>query len=156
MNPSANTPKPITILLADDSDDDRFLAREALQESRVRNELREVTDGEQLMDYLHRTGAYSDPSSSPRPGIILLDLNMPLKSGHECLVEIKADPLLRRIPIVVLTTSQAEADIVKSYDLGVSSFISKPVTFEGLVEVMRSIGSYWIDICAVPPIPDHQ
>lgn len=146
--------KLITILIADDNEDDRLMAREALVESRVRNELREVEDGEELMDYLHRRGRYARPEDSPRPGLILLDLNMPRKNGHEALQEIRQHPIFRRIPVVVLTTSQAEADIVRSYDLGVSSFITKPVTFEGLVQVMRAFGQYWIEICAIPPIPE--
>lgn len=141
---------PIVILLADDSEDDRIMTREALQESFVINQLREVEDGEELMEYLQRRGAYTDPGDSPRPGLILLDLNMPRKNGMEALQEIKADPLLRRIPVVVLTTSQAEADIVLSYELGVSSFISKPVSFLALVETMRAFGKYWIEIVAIP------
>ncbi len=144
-------PKPVTILMADDSSDDRFLAREALRESLVVNDLREVEDGEELMDYLHRRGEYSNPESSPRPGLILLDLNMPRKSGREALEEIKEDENLRRIPIVVLTTSEDEADIIASYDLGVSSFITKPVTFERLVEIMKAFGKYWIEIVSIPP-----
>jgi CheY-like chemotaxis protein len=143
--------KPVTILMADDSSDDRFLAREALRESLVVNDLREVEDGEELMDYLYRRGEYSDPESSPRPGLILLDLNMPRKSGREALEEIKSDENLRRIPVVVLTTSEDEADIIASYDLGVSSFITKPVTFERLVEIMKAFGKYWIEIVAIPP-----
>ena len=147
-----NTPtKPITILMADDSEDDRMMTREALQDSFVINDLREVEDGEELMDYLQRRGTYADPESSPRPGLILLDLNMPRKSGQEALAEIKADPQLRRIPIIVLTTSDAEHDILRSYDLGVSSFITKPVTFDGLVEIMKAFGKYWIEIVAIPP-----
>lgn len=142
--------KPITILMADDSEDDRFLAREALKESRVLNDLREVEDGEELMQYLHRLGDFTDPDSSPRPGLILLDLNMPRKNGREALQEIKADARLRRIPVVVLTTSEDEADVIQSYDLGVSSFITKPVSFEALVEVMKTIGKYWIEIVSVP------
>ena len=144
-------PKPVTILMADDSSDDRFLAREALRESLVVNDLREVEDGEELMDYLCRRGVYADPASSPRPGLILLDLNMPRKSGREALEEIKEDENLRRIPIVVLTTSEDEADIIASYDLGVSSFITKPVTFERLVEIMKAFGKYWIEIVSIPP-----
>ena len=155
MNEMRKSLKPITILLADDSEDDRLMTREALDESFVLNELREVEDGEELMDYLQRRGAYANHASSPRPGLILLDLNMPRKSGHEALAEIRADPLLRRIPVVILTTSQAEVDIVRSYDLGVSSFISKPVTFDGLVDVMKTFGKYWIEICAIPPITEE-
>ena len=142
--------KPIIILLADDSEDDRTLTREALRESFVINELREVEDGEELMDYLHRRGEYSKPRSSPRPGLILLDLHMPRKSGQEALQEIKADALLRRIPVVVLTTSQEEEDICRSYDMGANSFITKPMTFGGLVEVMKTFGKYWIEFVAIP------
>lgn len=155
MNETRKSLKPITILLADDSEDDRLMTRDALDEGFVLNELREVEDGEELMEYLQRRGAYTDRESSPRPGLILLDLNMPRKSGHEALAEIRADPVLRRIPVVVLTTSQAEVDIVRSYDLGVSSFISKPVTFDGLVDVMKTFGKYWIEICAIPPIAEE-
>jgi len=144
--------KLVTILLADDSEDDRLMTRDALNESFVLNDLREVEDGEQLMDYLHRRGQYTDPSTSPRPGLILLDLNMPRKSGQEALAEIKRDPLLRRIPVIVLTTSEADEDIVRSYELGVSSFITKPVTFHGLVEVMKAFGKYWIEIVAIPSV----
>jgi CheY-like chemotaxis protein len=145
-----NRAKPITILLADDDPDDRMLAREALKESRLANTLYTVEDGEQLLDYLCRRGRYSDPSSSPRPGLILLDLNMPRKDGREVLREIKSDPNLRRIPVLVLTTSKAEEDIYKTYDLGANSFITKPVTFEALVNVMRSIGQYWFNIVELP------
>jgi CheY-like chemotaxis protein len=142
--------KPITILMADDSEDDRFLAREALKVSRVLNDLHEVEDGEELMDYLKHRGRYTDPATSPRPGFILLDLNMPRKSGGEALEEIKADASLKRIPIVVLTTSDDEADVIQSYNLGVSSFITKPVSFEALVEVMKTVGKYWIEIVSLP------
>jgi CheY-like chemotaxis protein len=151
MNELKDTPKPITILLADDSEDDRFLTREALAESLVVNRLHEVEDGEELMDYLQRRGKYADVNASPRPGLILLDLNMPRKSGREALEEIKNDPALRRIPVIVLTTSNDEADVINSYDLGVSSFITKPVTFEALVEIMKAFGKYWIEIVAIPP-----
>ena len=119
--------EPIIILLADDDEEDRMLTRDALHESRLANQLRFVENGEELMDYLKRRGAWSDPSSSPRPGLILLDLNMPKKDGREALKEIKADPDLRRIPIVVLTTSKEEEDIYRTYDLGANSFITKRV-----------------------------
>jgi CheY-like chemotaxis protein len=150
--PTPPTPKakPITILLADDDADDRVLTRDALAESRLVNELRCVEDGEELMDYLHRRGRFTEPDASPRPGLILLDLNMPRKDGREALREIKSDPGLRHIPVVVLTTSQAEEDIYRSYDLGVNSFITKPVTFDGLVQVMRALGKYWFEIVELP------
>lgn len=144
-------PRPIVILLADDDEEDRMLAAGALEESRVVNDLRFVEDGEELLDYLYHRGAYAEPGSAPTPGLILLDLNMPRKDGREALREIKADPELRRIPVVVLTTSKAEEDIYRTYDLGANSFITKPVSFEGLVAVMRDIGRYWIEIVELPP-----
>lgn len=150
------TLKPITILLADDSEDDRLLTRMALEESLVANDLRMVEDGEELMAYLKREGQYADPKNSPTPGLILLDLNMPRKDGREALQEIKADPRLRRIPIVALTTSEDEDDIIRSYDLGVSSFITKPVSFGALVEVMKGFGRYWIEIVSIPPLHDEE
>src|SRR6476619_5289864 len=142
--------QPIVILMADDDADDRMLAKEALEESRVINDLRFVEDGEALMDYLRRCGKYADVDASPRPGLILLDLNMPKKDGREALKEIKDDPELRRIPIVVMTTSQAEEDIFRSYDLGASSFITKPVTFDRLVELMKTLGNYWVEFVQLP------
>ncbi len=140
---------PFTILLADDDEEDRELARDALQESRLANEMKFVCDGQDLLDYLRHAGRWSE-TESPRPGIILLDLNMPKKDGREALQEIKADDSLRRIPIVVLTTSKDEADILATYDLGVSSFITKPVTFAGLVDVMRTWTQYWFEIVELP------
>ncbi len=141
----------VTILMADDDEDDCLLAREALAESRLAfSVLHFVPDGEQLMDYLYHRGKYSDFDLSPRPGLILLDLNMPKKDGREALKQIKADANLRRIPIVVLTTSKANEDICRSYDLGANSFITKPVTFSGLVEVMKTIGRYWFEIVELP------
>jgi CheY-like chemotaxis protein len=145
------TGKPITILLADDDDEDRELARDAMQDSRLANEMQFAVDGQDLMDYLRREGKYADPSvHAPRPGIILLDLNMPKKDGREALAEIKADPELRQIPVVVLTTSKDEEDLLRSYDLGANSFITKPVTFAGLVEVMRTWTRYWFEIVDLP------
>ena len=143
----AKVGQPIIILLADDDPDDRMLTKEALEESRVLNDLRFVEDGEELMDFLKRRGNYAD---APRPGLILLDLNMPRKDGREALKEIKSDPELRRIPVVVMTTSQAEEDIFRSYDLGASSFITKPVTFDRLVELMRTLGQYWVEFVELP------
>jgi two-component system response regulator len=133
--------------MADDDADDRMLARDALRKSRVLNELVCVEDGEQLLAYLRREPPFGD---AERPGLILLDLNMPKKDGLEALEEIKADPSLRRIPIVVLTTSKAEEDLLRSYDLGAASFITKPVTFEGLVELMKTLGRYWIELVELP------
>lgn len=142
--------KPITILLADDDEDDRMMAKEALEESKLANDFHTVNDGEELLDYLYRRGRFTDPVTSPRPGLILLDLNMPKKDGREALGEIKADPELRQIPIVVLTTSKAEEDIFRTYDLGVNSFITKPVSFDGLVQVMKSLAHYWFTIVKLP------
>lgn len=144
------SPKPIVILLADDDEEDRMLASQALEESRVINDLRFVEDGDELLDYLYRRGRYEDPQSSPRPGLILLDLNMPRRDGREALREIKADAELRRIPVIVLTTSKAEEDIYRTYDLGANSFITKPVQFESLVSIMKEIGRYWIEIVELP------
>jgi len=140
----------IIILMADDDADDRMMANDAFEENRLGNELRFVEDGEELMDYLLRRGKYVDPESSPRPGIILLDLNMPRMDGREALKIIKSDPDLHSIPIIVLTTSSAEEDIIRTYDLGVNSFITKPVTFEGLVDVIKKTGWYWLQIVELP------
>ena len=142
--------KPIVILLADDDEEDRMLACDALAESRLSNEISCVTDGEDLMDYLHHRGKYAAPALAPRPGIILLDLNMPRKDGREALREIKSDPNLRQIPVVVLTTSKADQDINGSYDAGASSYISKAVTFEELIDVMTVLGRYWFEIVELP------
>ena len=143
--------KPITILMADDDEDDRLLTEEAFTESHLANDLHFVKDGEELMQYLLRQGEYTDPKTSPRPGIILLDLNMPRKDGREALEEIKSNPDLCRIPVIILTTSKAEEDIVRSYDLGANSFIAKPVTFRRLVEVLKTVGNYWFHIVQLPP-----
>jgi CheY-like chemotaxis protein len=142
--------RPITILLADDDEDDRLMTRDALRDARLHNPLRTVIDGVELMEYLRREGEYADPKESPRPGMILLDLNMPRMDGREALREIKGDPGLRSIPVVVLTTSKAEEDIYRTYDLGVNSFITKPVQFESLVEVMKTLGKYWFEIVELP------
>lgn len=114
------------------------------------NDLRVVEDGVELMDYLKRREPFADPDSAPRPDIILLDLNMPRKSGREALREIKADPELRDIPVIVLTTSKAHEDIARSYAEGAASFITKPVTFESMCEVMKTLGEYWFQIVRLP------
>jgi CheY-like chemotaxis protein len=147
---------PITILLADDDEEDRLMAQEALQHSRLGNDLRFALDGEELMDYLLRRGRYADPADAPMPGLILLDLNMPRKDGREALAEIKANPHLRNIPIIVLTTSSAEEDVFRTYDLGVSSYITKPVTFDGLVEAMKVLTEYWFEIVKLPGRPSAR
>lgn len=143
--------RPVVILMADDDADDRELTREAFQQSRLANDLRFVEDGEELMDYLYRRGKYADPATSPRPSILLLDLNMPRKDGREALREIKADPAFRGIRVVVMTTSKAEEDIIRTYDLTATSYITKPVTFDGLVEVINALGRYWLEIVELPP-----
>ena len=140
----------ITIVMAEDDADDKLLAIEALEEARLANDLHCVENGEELMDYLYRVGKYEGRPGPHHPGIILLDLNMPKKDGREALKEIKSDPELRHIPIVVLTTSQAEEDIYRSYKLGCNSYITKPVTFEGLVKIMKDLGTYWFEIVALP------
>ena len=146
--------RSVVILMADDDEEDRELTRDALQSSHLANEMRFVVDGQDLMDYLRHEGRYAqDPSSAPRPGIILLDLNMPKKDGREALAEMKSDESVRSIPVVVLTTSKDEEDIFKTYDLGVSSFITKPVTFGGLVEVMRTWQRYWFELVELPEPP---
>ncbi len=142
--------KPITILMADDDADDREMTKEAFTESHLLNDLRFVEDGVELLDYLQRRGKYTDPATSPRPGLILLDLNMPKKDGREALREIKADPRLKSIRIVILTTSKAEEDIFRTYDLSAASYITKPVTFSGLTEVVKTLGKYWLEIVELP------
>ncbi len=138
------------ILMADDDADDRLMAEKAFLEAKLENGLRFVEDGEELMDYLLHRGKYTNSTQHPLPGLILLDLNMPRKDGREALKEIKAHPQLHRIPVVILTTSKAETDILRSYDLGVNSFITKPVTFQGLVEAMRVMKQYWFQLVKLP------
>lgn len=141
--------KEIVILMADDDDDDFLLTRKALKESKLLNTLIRVKDGEELLDYLKRRGPYAGKETA-RPGVILLDLNMPRKDGREALKEIKSDEQLNDIPVVVFTTSKAEEDVYRSYQLGVNSFITKPVTFEGLISVMKTLGEYWFEIVELP------
>ena len=142
---------PIRILVAEDDADDRLMIKDAFEESRLGNPVDFVEDGIQLMDYLQRGGEYAYLHDHPYPGFILLDLNMPRKDGRTALREIKASPILQRIPVVILTTSKAEEDIVRTYNLGVNSFICKPVTFDSLVEIVKTVGRYWIEIVALPP-----
>jgi CheY-like chemotaxis protein len=148
---SVSKAMPITILMADDDPDDRQLTKEALEEGRLINDIRFVENGEEMMEYLRRTGRYAPPAESPRPGLILLDLNMPRKDGRTVLKEIKSDPALRTIPVVVLTTSKADEDVYRSYDLGVNSYIVKPVTFEALVDILVTLEKYWFEIVELPP-----
>lgn len=141
---------PITILMADDDADDRQLTSEALEDARLINDIRFVENGEELLEYLRRQGKYAPPAEAPRPGIILLDLNMPRKDGRTVLKEIKQDPDLRTIPVVVLTTSKSDEDVYRSYDLGVNSYIVKPVTFEALVDTLQTLEKYWFEIVELP------
>jgi CheY-like chemotaxis protein len=146
----ARVAEGMTILIADDDAEDCVMTERALAASRGADDLRFVGDGEALIDYLMRRGEYADPLSSPRPDIILLDLNMPKKDGYAALEEIKVQPEIRRIPIVVFTTSNVEEDIQLSYDRGASSFITKPETYQGLVEAMKCFGEYWLEIATLP------
>lgn len=136
----------VTILMADDDPDDRKLTQDAFDEAKLSNNLRFVEDGVELLDYLHRRGKYVDPANSPRPGIILLDLNMPRKDGREALQELKSDPRFKAIRVIIMTTSKAEEDIIRSYNLSAASYITKPVTFEALVDVIKTLGKYWLEI----------
>ena len=147
MNDTFHT---VTILMADDDEDDRLLTQDALIESRVVNEFHCVEDGIELLRYLRHEGPYQDVEKHPAPSLILLDLNMPRMDGREALAEIKADPALRSIPVIILTTSKAEEDMIRGYGLGAASYISKPVTFDKLVELMRSLGRYWIEFVELP------
>ncbi len=143
---------PITILVCDDDEDDRMLTRKAIEGAHISNTLRFVEDGEELLDYLQQRGRYGGETGlAPRPGLILLDLNMPRMGGREALKLIKGDSTLSDIPIVVLSTSSNDEDVVRSYQLGVNSFITKPVTFTGLVEAMHVLGRYWLEIVELPP-----
>ena len=141
----------ITLLLADDDPDDRLLVEEAVEEGGLPVLLRSVEDGEELVSYLLRRGRYADPGSSPFPALILLDLKMPRKNGHQALKEIKGNPELRRIPVVVLTTSKAEEDVARAYDSGANSFVVKPTDFRTLVDVMKTMEGYWGKTVTLPP-----
>ena len=137
--------------MAEDDADDRLLARDALAECQLADDLHFVEHGEELLDYLFQRGKYNNPATAPRPGLILLDLNMPRKDGREALREIKEDPVLRHIPVVVLTTSRTDTDIGRMYQLGANSFITKPARFDALVDVMKALGSYWFKTVELPP-----
>lgn len=144
---------PITILICDDDEDARLLTERALMDAHVANAVRFVEHGEQLLDYLYQRGQYAgETGAAPRPGLIMLDLNMPQMDGREALRRIKSDPDLAEIPIVVLTTSRLDIDLIESYRLGVHTFISKPVTFAALVEAIGSLGRYWLEIVELPPV----
>jgi chemotaxis family two-component system response regulator Rcp1 len=140
-------PRHIEILLVEDSPADILLTREAFQESRIVNTIHVAEDGIQAMDFLYKRGEYA---SSPRPDLILLDLNLPRKNGREVLAEIKADPDLRKIPIVVLTTSSADEDILKAYDLNANCYVVKPVGFDNFMQAMQSIRHFWFSVVTLP------
>ena len=140
----------IGIVMAEDDEDDRLLVRAAIEQSNVLNPMDYVEDGEELMQYLRHEGKYARLKGQALPGLILLDLNMPRKDGREALAEIRQDPLLRHIPVVILTTSQQEDDIIRCYHLGANSYITKPVSFEGLVDVMRTLEIYWLRTVKLP------
>jgi len=143
--------KPAIILLVEDDLGDQELTRRALAQGKIENELRIVNDGEEALDYLFRRGQYTDPKSSPRPDLILLDLNMPKIDGKQVLAEIRKDKELRRLTVIVLTTSSQEQDILLSYDLGIQSFITKPVDMKQFIEVICTLKEYWFNIVVLPP-----
>ena len=148
-------PEPIVILIAEDDPEDRLLIQRAIDKIRLANDIRFVEDGNELLDYLRHKGAYADRKANPEPGMVLLDLNMPRKDGREALKEIKADPAISRIPVVVLTTSDADVDIAMSYANGANSFITKPVSMDGLVKVMATLKEYWFEIVRLPSSAHH-
>lgn len=143
-------PKSAIILLVEDDPDDQELTKRALEGSKLRNELRVVDDGEQALDYLFHRDEFADPERYPRPDLILLDLNLPKLDGRAVLREIKQSPDLRRIPVVILTTSSQEEDILRSYDLGVNSYITKPLHMEGFIKVVRDLERYWFELVVLP------
>jgi CheY-like chemotaxis protein len=151
MSPRSGPLQPVTILMAEDNEDDRLLTLEAMHTARLVNDLRFVSNGVELLDYLQRRGEYADPDSAPWPGIILLDINMPMMDGLTALRRLKDDPALRRIPVVMLTTSDDQHDVLRSYDLGAASYVTKPVTFSSLVELVRTLEGYWTGIVTLPP-----
>ncbi len=142
---------PIVIVMADDNEGDCRLARESFQEYSLRNEFLRVQDGQELLDYLRNEGEFRDVAQAPRPGLILLDLDMPRKDGHQVLREIKADPSLSRIPVIVLTISQEQSDELRAYDLGAAAYMTKPVEFRKLVELIHDFSFYWFEVVHIPP-----
>ena len=142
--------KNVALLIAEDDPEDRMLTGEALEDAGMGEQIHFVEDGEELLDFLRRQGRYQDLQGASLPRLILLDLNMPRMDGREALKEIKADASLRHIPIIAFTTSKAEEDILKTYDLGVASFITKPVTYDALVNVMKTVDNYWFHTVNLP------
>ncbi len=143
--------KPTVILLVEDNPADQELIRRALEKLGARRELRIVGDGEEALDYLFRRGKYQAPAASPRPDLLLLDLNLPRVNGYQVLEEIRADSKLRPMPVLVLTTSHQEKDIIHSYELGCNSFIPKPTTFDQITGLIQAIEKYWFETAALPP-----
>ena len=143
--------QPISILVADDDPDDRLLIDDAFKQANLVGALAFVEDGQALLDYLRHQGPFADPRP-PRPALVVLDLNMPGKDGREALADMKADPALRGIPVVVLTTSRDEEDVARSYELGVSGFVHKPASYAALLEIVTVIGKYWTEVVALPPV----
>ncbi len=144
------------ILLVDDDPHDRLLTRDAFEQSRLANPLYTAEDGEEALDYLRRRGRYAEPGAAPRPALVLLDLNLPRRDGREVLDEIRSDPDLQDIPVVILTTSKAHEDVLRSYRNGANSYIAKPVTFDRLVTIVAELGRYWFEIVALPPQDDSD
>jgi CheY-like chemotaxis protein len=145
-----NNKKKIVILVADDDEDDQLFTREAFEESKLSVDIRFVNDGLELLDYLKQQNKYADPLDCPSPSLILLDLNMPKMDGREALKEIKSDTTLKTIPVVALTTSKAEQDVLRTYELGINSFITKPVAIGDFIEIAKTLGHYWLDIVQLP------
>lgn len=137
----------VDVLLVEDDDGDVLMTREAFEHHKIRNKLHVVQDGEEALQFLHREGQYAD---APRPGLILLDLNLPRRDGREVLAELKADPALRVIPVVVLTTSEAEEDILRSYSLHANAYVSKPVDFDRFIDVIRQIDDFFVTVVKLP------
>ncbi len=156
MPDSSRPPKPNVILLADDDPDDIDMTRRALTKNDLGVEIYTVGDGEELLDFLNHRGAHAPPARSPTPSLILLDLNMPKMDGREALTKIKSDPKLQPIPVVVMTTSTADQDITRAYELGSNSFISKPITLAELVEITKVLGQYWFETVKLPKISENE
>lgn len=148
---SSQSLQPVKILLVEDNLQDIEITRRAFAKGRVKNELIVVRDGQEALDYLYRQGKYKDPASSPRPGMILLDLNLPKVGGMEVLRQIKKDEALKSIPVIVLTASPREEDVVRTYNLGVNTYIQKPVEFDNFMRVVHAVQEYWIVIASLPP-----
>jgi CheY-like chemotaxis protein len=151
MMGAASKAKAAVILLAEDDRGDQELTRRALEQGKIRNELRVVEDGEEALAYLYRRGKYKDPATSPRPDLLLLDLNLPRVDGRQVLEKVRSDSRLRRMAVVVLTTSRQEEDVLRSYELGCNSFITKPVGMDQFIQVIQALEEYWFQIVVLPP-----